>query len=181
MINGIPAPAHHGIFTEDPLDVALPNLDTDRDAAPGALVQKDAAGIDGSDPTKLLRFRGAMATPYVIAGDLHVDLFTAAKDFQTKDLEVEVGVYRCGSQDQCALIGSDVRTVKNAQQWRRVRFHLHATETSVGAGEWMEVRVAVLDGSQSDGWFAFGTRQFDSKITVDTDGVSDDEDSDDDD
>ncbi len=166
VTNAIPAPAFHDISSDAPPDVALPNVDNDRDAAPGALVQKGAAGISGTDPTKVLKFKGAMVAPYVINDDLHIELYVAAKDFGKKDIHVEVGLYRCNLLNQCTLLGSDTNEVKNAKQWKKTKFHLHGIDSTIGIGEWVEVRAAVLDDSEDDGWFAFGTQQFDSKITV---------------
>lgn len=160
------APAFHGSTSAAPPDVALPNYDTDRDSAPGALVQKDAAGIDGTDPTKLLTFRVQPGYAFVIDHDLHVELYIAAKDFERKDIDVEVGLYHCTAPGQCTLLGSDDDEVENATNWKKRKFHFHDTEATVGAGDWIEIRVAVLDGSQDDGWFAFGTDRFDAKITA---------------
>lgn len=165
VVGGIPAPAVHDISSTAPLDVSLPNVDTDRDAAPGALVQKDAAGIGGNAPTKVLAFSGTMVAPLVIDGNVHIELYVAAKDFAKKDIEVEVGIYRCDLLDRCTLLGSDTREVKNAKHWRKTKFHLRHVDATVGIGERVEVRVAVLDASEDDGWFAFGTRQYDAKIT----------------
>ena len=166
VVGDIIAPAFHGVTAIAPPDIALPNFDTDRDAAPGALVQKDAAGINGTDLTKLLRFKGAMIAPYVIDDDLHVELYVAAKDFAKQDVEVEVGLYRCNIVDQCTLLGTDTRDVKNAKQWKKTKFFFDDIDATIGIGESIEVRVAVLDGSDTDGWFAFGTDQFDASVTI---------------
>jgi len=147
----------------------LPNFDADRDSAPGALVQKDAAGIDGTDPTKLLRFRRTMIVPFVIDDHLHVELYAAAKDLEKKDIEVEVGVYRCDLLDRCTLLDVDTKEFRDADEWKKKTFHFHDSETVIGIGESIEVRVAVLDDSEDDGWFAFGTRQYDSNLTVEDD------------
>jgi len=39
-------------------------------------------------------------------------------------------------------------------------------QTTIAVGEWIEVRVAVLDSSEDDGWFAFGTADYDSRIRI---------------
>ncbi|MEP2370651.1 HD-GYP domain-containing protein [Ilumatobacter sp.] len=164
--SAMPAPAFFGIFDNAPRDVSLVNLDTDRDSAPGALVQKDAAGVGGTDPTKVMRFRSATPFPIVIDRGLDVELYIAAKDFAHEYLDVQVGVYRCNLLNQCTLLGSDTRQVNNATSWKKTKFHLHGVDATIGLGESIELRVAVLDTSQTDGWFAFGTQQFDSKITL---------------
>ena len=164
-----PAPRFHNIHADELPDIALPNFDTDRDAFPGALIAKDAAGIGGSDPTKLLRFSGGFASPLEIDADVHVDLYGAAKDFGRRDIDVQVGVYTCGELSGCSLIDSDTREYKHAHRWRKERFHFPDMQATVGTDEWIEVRVAVLDSSEDDGWFAFGTADYDSRIRIGSD------------
>jgi hypothetical protein len=164
VVSNIVAPAFHGIINSAPPNVGLPNLDTDRDSAAGALVQKDAVGISGNDPTKVLKFSAAMLAPLVIDDDVHVEMYVAAKDFERKDIDVEVGIYRCNLLNQCTLLDSETKEVRNADEWKETTFHLHDADTTIGAGDLLEIRVAVLDGSEDDGWFAFGTQQYDSRI-----------------
>jgi hypothetical protein len=167
----------------DPPDIPLPNFDTDRDSAPGVLIAKDSAGINGSDPTKVLKFEGRFTSTLQIDGNVHVDVYAAPKDFSGADLVVEVGVYRCGSLGGCSLIGSDTREYKDADEWKKKKFHIHDVQATIDPGEWLEVRVAVLDSSEDDAWFAFGTESYDSRLDLPGgagDDVDDGDDGDDD-
>ncbi len=104
-----------------------------------------------------------------IDADVHVELFAAAKDFARKDIDVEVGLYKCGRVNGCRLIGVDERTYKNADRWKKMKFHFHDTDETFSPGQWVEVRVAVLDSSDADAWFAFGTADYDSRIKISDD------------
>ncbi len=163
------APWFHNLVSSTPPDIALSNFDTDRDAAPGVLVAKDSAGIAGSDPTKVLKFRGGFFSALDIDGDVHVDLYGAAKDFAEKDIDVEVGLYKCSVISGCRLIGVDEKAFDNADKWYEQTFHFHDVDETILLGQWVEVRVAVLDSSEDDGWFAFGTADYDSRIEITTD------------
>ncbi len=168
-VTAMPAPAFHSITAADPPDIDLVNVDADRDAEPGAFIQRSADGIDSNDPTQLLVFSSTLTTPYVIEEDVHVDLYVAAQDFRRRDVRVEVGLYRCAA-GTCALLDSDTRVSRNADRFKLTKFHFVDLETTIGVGESIEVRIAVLDNSEADGWFAFGTQRYDAKIRL----VSDD-------
>ena len=167
VTNSTPAPGFHNLVTSGPSDIALPNFDTDRDAFPGVVIAKDAAGIGGSDPTKVLKFSGGFVSQLEIDSNVHVDLFGAAKDFDRKDIDVEVGLYKCGAFSGCTLIDVDEKKYRHADGWQQKRFHFHGVDETITVSQWIEVRVAVLDSSDDDGWFAFGTADYNSRLTVD--------------
>ena len=160
------APWFHNIVASSPSDTPLPNFDTDRDAFPGVVIAKDAAGIGGSDQTKVLKFAGGFTSTLHIDANVHVDLFAAAKDFGRNDIDVEVGLYKCSVVSGCRLIDVDEKQYRNADRWTEKRFHFHGVDETILVGQWIEVRVAVLDSSQDDGWFAFGTADYDSRISL---------------
>ena len=64
------------------------------------------------------------------------------------------------------LIDVDERRYQNADAWNEKRFHFHGVDETINVGQWVEVRVAVLDSSEDDGWFAFGTADYDSHLSV---------------
>jgi hypothetical protein len=101
-----------------------------------------------------------------IDNDVLVDLFAAPKDFSREDITVEVGLYKCGAANDCRLIGVDVRDVQNADRWRKTVFVFPGVDETILVGQRIEVRVAVLDSSETDGWFAFGTAAYDSRLKI---------------
>lgn len=156
----------HAISSTPPPVASLPNLDTNRDAAPGVLVQKDSAGINTTDPTKVVVFRGQVAQPRHIDGDVHIDMYVAPKDFNRSDINLEVGLYACSVADGCQLVERDSHQVRNSRDFRKARFHLHNVDVLLAPGQWVEVRVAVLSNSQDDAWLAFGVDDYDSQIQL---------------
>jgi hypothetical protein len=140
-----------------PPAVALPNYDTDRDDDPGLMIKKDGAGLNGSDPTKVQRFRVDVATDGTLVGDAKVRLYVAAKDFEKKTIHVATGLYRCDSGGSCSLIADGDKRVGNANRFKSVTIPMGEVDVPFVAGDRLELRVVVLDDSDDDAWFAYGT------------------------
>lgn len=169
MTGDTTALAFYGITSNDRPDIALPNYDTNRDSAPGALVEQGSFGLNTWDSSKVLKFTAFMSSTLVIDGKADIELYAAAKDFAKEDIEVEVGIYKCGFLGICTLLASDTQEYKNADEWKKKKFHLHDIDTTIFAGQRLEVRVAVDNSSDADGWFAFGTDDYDSHIEIEND------------
>ncbi len=146
-----------------PADVALPNHDTDRDAAPGLLLQKDSSGVNGTDSTKVQRWRTGFDVARRIDTPVRVELHVAAKDFQKKDIRVQAQVLKCGLSG-CQSLGVGDKEVLNADRFKRVSIDFGDIDTMLLLGETLELRMAILGDSEDDAWLAFGTENFDACI-----------------
>jgi hypothetical protein len=154
--------AVHLLSGGTPPSVGLPNYDIDKDDAPGRLVQKDAAGIGGSHPDKVVVFTAWRSAD--ITGRAHLELYAAAKDFERKDITIEAGLYRCPVLQPCALLDSDTVEFRNANDFRKKTLHFDDVATALHFGDRIEVRIAVTDASDDDAWIAFGTSTYDSHL-----------------
>ena len=149
-----------------PAAMALPNYGTDRDVAAGLLVQKDSAGVNGTDPAKVQRWRSGLEVAMRIGIEASVELDVAAKDFAKKDIRVQAQLLKCNAVG-CESLGVGDKTVRNADRFKRLRIDLGEIDTLVLIGETIELRVAVLDDSEDDAWLAFGTEDYAGRIRFD--------------
>ncbi len=147
-------------------DIPLPNYDTDRDAFAGLVIAKDKAGVGGSDPTTIQHFTLSAKEPTLVQGEVTVHVIVAAKDFSDVDINVEAGLYRCSTSCRPLAVGD--KWVPNASRFKPANLDLGALDLVLAAGERLELRIAVLDGSGDDAWLAFGTHRNRSWIDVET-------------
>lgn len=159
--------AHLPLGVEPPADIGLANYDIDRDGDPGLLIEKDSAGVDGSDPTKVQIFTVAHSSAVRIEADLRAELYVAAKDFDSKDILVAVLVERCDLAGTCMALGYSDKWVRNADRFKRVTVPLGDIATTIEPGDRLQLRVAALGESDDDMWLAFGTDAYSSSIHFD--------------
>ena len=151
---------------ERPADGPLYNYDTDRDDFPGLLIAKDGAGVAGTDPTKVQRFRTVFSSVGRLDGDVLVELDVAAKDFAKQDIHVEIELRKCDTQGSCGSLGIAERTVQNADRLKKAIIELEGIDAVFQVGDTLELRIAILDDSEDDAWLAFGTRDYDGRIRL---------------
>ncbi|MEM1333008.1 MAG: hypothetical protein AAGG08_06065, partial [Actinomycetota bacterium] len=145
----------------------LVNLDTDRDAFDGLLIQKDGAGPGGNDPVKVAKFTmWSIVSVNLDEIEVELDLEVAAKDFKRDDITIGAQLRHCNVLGFCQVIGSGEDEVKNADRWKKIEIELGEIDRFVSVGDRFELRIAVLDDSENDAWIAFGTEEFDSHLKL---------------
>ncbi len=164
-----PARASYDLSGEEPDAEVLRNHDTDRDDAPGLLVQKDAAGPMGGDQAKVAVFDVVLADAVEIDENAKVKIHVMAKDGARKDLRVAVALVACDASGSCELLAEADKTASNVASWRQVTLQLGRVDHSFAAGDRLELRVAALDSSEDDMWVAFGTEDLDSRLQFESD------------
>jgi signal peptidase I len=151
----------------------LYNYDTDRDSAPGLLLAKDAAGVAGSDPTKVQRWNMASDAPLTLSGPARLRLWSAVKSFQKKSAAVQVALYECNPAgnncQQFALRNHNINA--NAYPgtpggWLARDLDLGPVSRTIPAHRILQLRLAVRSGSEDDMYFAYDTTAYPSALLV---------------
>lgn len=140
------------------------NYDTDRDSAPGLLIQKDSDGLDGDDPTKVQVFSYTFGVPSRIDAKAAVTMFVAAKDFGAKDVHVGASLVHCDAGGSCVTIATADKEKKNAMNFKKVTVKFGKIDVTFAAGDRLELRIAALDDSEDDMYLAYGTTGQDSVL-----------------
>ncbi|MGD2100864.1 MAG: hypothetical protein PVG83_01390 [Acidimicrobiia bacterium] len=141
----------------------LPNFDPGRDNEQGLLLSKSNSGVNESDPTKYQLWE------YDASGlTLSVNNFTiwaAPKDFDSAKT-VTFGAYLMDCASTCSLLDTATATITNGSTWRQATTPLSVANRSFDAGHSLVVKIVVLDSSDADMWFAYGTSSFDAHLKV---------------
>lgn len=143
----------------------LPNFDPGRDDEQGLLLSKSNGGVNESDPTKYQQWE------YDVSGlTLSVSNFTiwgAPQDFESAKT-VTFGTYLMDCGSTCSLLDTATATITNGSTWRQATTALSANDRSFAAGHSLVVKIVVLDSSDADMWFAYGTSSYDAHLKVNT-------------
>jgi hypothetical protein len=147
---------------------SLPNYDTNGDAAPGRLVQKNAPSASQTDLTKYQNWTTpAFGAALVInkATNAEVKIWTAMKDLTSdKTGQVRVYIRDCPGtpQTSCVLIGQADYTRPLGSPFSQatvsVPWTFAPSTYTVAAGRLLEVKVVVRDTSADDMWFGYDTQ-----------------------
>ena len=147
----------------------LPNYDTDRDGAPGLLVQK-GVGLGETNPNKMQRWWEALG-PLQLRGTPSLELWAAAKDFDTgQSGQIVVGIYDCAADKSgCVLLASGAASFNQATfgaTFGRVVIVMPSIDATITAGRGLMLKVAPIGESADDLWLAYGATAYPTSLTI---------------
>ena len=148
----------------------LPNYDYDRNEQPGLTLQRSSGDLDVTDVRAIQRWSWTLPAERTLAAS-EVQLWASGSGVTTTDdiLVVRVGLYACDNAGSaCALIADDETPfAATAATFRGIAFDLTPVgPVSLGAGQVIEVRVAVLNGSATDVILAYDSVEFPAQLTL---------------
>jgi hypothetical protein len=150
-----------------PIASTLYNYDTDRDAAPGLVVTRGGSGAGETDPTKHQQWL-TPASPLAVSinGAVRVDLWTAAKDFNT-GVTMQSTVYLSdvlgGTR---TLIGQAGFAFAGAASWSQSTVFMGVSGFTLAPGHSLELTVIVPGTSADDLWIAYDTAAYKSRVVL---------------
>jgi hypothetical protein len=141
---------------------SLPNFDPRRDDFPGLLIQKGSGSADEGDPTKFQEWS------HPVGGEtLSIDEFViwaAPKDLnEDKTMIFNLYVLDCGGS--CQALDSASVAVSGAG-WSQAAVDIDIENHTFAPGRKLTVKVVVDNGSDDDGWFAFGTATYPAHLAL---------------
>lgn len=141
---------------------SLPNFDPGRDDFPGLLVQKGSGSADESDPVKYQEWSHPVGGETLSLEEFVI--WAAPKDFdENKTIIFNVHVLDCGGT--CQVLDSASVTVSGAG-WSQRTVAINVDNHTFAAGRKVTVKVVVDDGSDDDGWFAYGTATYAAHLAL---------------
>jgi len=148
--------------TSAPPPGSLPNFDPRRDHFPGLLVQKGSGSANEDDPTKFQEWS------HPVGGEtLNIEEFViwaAPKDLnEDKTMIFNVYVLDCGGT--CQALDSASVAVSGAG-WSQAAVDIDIESHTFAPGRKLTVKLVVDDGSDDDGWFAFGTATYPGHLAL---------------
>ena len=151
-----------------PTSGTLYNYDNNRDAVPGLLLAKGAAGASESDNTKIQRWRLAPnATEMHLQGNAQLTLYTAMKDFTTGNTGI-VHVHlldRNGGQIQ-TIASATVSESGWSGTWQALTLDFGVIDYTIPTNHQLEFALTVDANSSDDMWFAYGTANQAAHLSV---------------
>jgi hypothetical protein len=148
----------------------LPNYDLDRDVAPGLTLRRSAEALDSADPTAVQRWRWTLPAPRTLASpQLSLWASGAGQAATNQVLLVSAGLYRCQADGSgCAPVGVATAPFRVAPgTFTGLAFDLSpSAPLTVDAGQVLEVRVAVPDGSDADVVVAYDSIEFPAQLAM---------------
>jgi len=151
-----------------PTATALYNYDTDRDSSSGLAVFK-GDGLNETDPSKYQRWRLNTAVDFDLKGTAQLVIWTAARDFESDTKgAIEVGLYDCSaSGDSCILLTStSLADGPWAATVEEKTINLGAVGHTITAGRSMVIKIATIDPSEDELWFAYDTTTYPSRLQI---------------
>ena len=148
----------------------LANYDTDRDNAPGLLLQK-GGGPGETDPVKVQRWWLDLPAGADLVGRPVLHQWAAVKDFdQAKTGRLEVRLYDCATvRSDCQLLVSGRASVRQATfgaDFGLAAVTFPSVDWQVAAGRGVALEITVSSSSDDDMWLAYGTRTYDSRLII---------------
>ncbi|HEY6634918.1 MAG TPA: hypothetical protein VI141_04820 [Acidimicrobiia bacterium] len=149
--------------TATPPSIPLPDYDGD---GPGRLVKKDGGGANQNDPTKYQQWSFDASGQTVSVHNFRI--WAAAKDFDNdKDVRFRAYLLDCGGS--CNLLQQSAVVTVRSSGWRQVTVPFNVSNLSFGSGRSLVVKITVVDDSDDDMWFAYGTSTYNARLTVSID------------
>ena len=146
-----------------PPSIPLPDYDGE---GPGRLVKKDGGGWNQDDQTKYQQWSYDASGQTVSV--LNLRIWAAAKDFDD-DKAVKFRAYLLDCGGSCNLIQQSAVVTVKASGWKQVTVPFHVTNLSFGSGRSLVVKITVVDDSDDDMWFAYGTSTYNARLTANID------------
>ncbi len=154
-----------------PIAVTLCNYDTDRDSAPGRVVQKGATGADETNTNKYQSWRtAALPSAVRIEGSVTIELWSAMKDFQPSrrgTVTVYLRDFDGSSYTSIARLTADwLNWQGSSLTWVQKTLTLNAGAYTLPAGHQLELKLLVDGTSDDDLWFAYDTLSYQSQVKL---------------
>ncbi len=145
------------LVAREPLNAALPNHDTNRNADPGLTLRRPGAMNNADGPT-IQRFRFAPLVPLLV-GPTTLTLFVAPKGMDTDAIQVSAALYSCGTLLQgCTQFAIATQSfVGTANEFTPLQFNFGNPNRLIGLTSQLELRIVVDAVSGDDAWIAFDT------------------------
>jgi len=148
--------------TATPPSIPLPE---DGDG-PGRLVKKDGGGWNQADGTKYQQWSFDVSGQTISV--LNFRIWAAAKDFDgDKDVSFRAYLLDCGGS--CSLIQQSSVVTVSSPGWNQVTVPFNANNLSFGSGRKLVVKITVVNDSDDDMWFAYGTSTYNAHLKVNMD------------
>ncbi len=148
----------------------LPNFDSDRNEQPGLTLERSSGDLDTTDGRAVQRWSWTLPAARTLATS-EVQLWASGSGTTTTDdiLVVRVGLYACDlAGSACTLIADDETPfAATSATFRGIAFDLTPVgQVSLDAGQVIEVRVAVLNGSATDVILAYDSVEYPAQLTL---------------
>lgn len=144
---------------------SLANYDTDRDGDPGLMIQKDGAGLSGSDRSKTQLWSWT-ASSTTFSGEGSMTIWLAAKDFKTDErIGLLASLELCNPG--CSRLGTGQWSGSGSSGFRNATISFGSINTTVPAGSTLRLTVVVPDSlATTDVWFAYDAGSYPSRLTI---------------
>ena len=152
-----------------PTATTLYNYDQDRDSFAGLIIKKGGVGVSESDSTKYQNWRtGALSEDLTINFVINFALWSALKDFNNK----KRGHVQAFLRDFDGTSYTEITNVElnekpwdaSSATWVRKNLTFPSVNYTVVAGNQLEVKILVHQGSTDDMWFAYDTTPYYSEL-----------------
>jgi hypothetical protein len=154
-----------------PTTSTLYNYDTDRDSAPGRVIQKGGTGPGEANPDKMQVWRTQpFASDVTFKNSIQIKIWSAMKDF-APNKRGTVSVYLHDFDGSTyTLIGTAGLDVGNWQggnaSWVLRQFTISNSAYTLRAGHSLDFRIIVKSPSADDMWFAYDTTGCPAQIII---------------
>jgi len=150
-----------------PQNFWLPNLDTDRDGAPGLRIGRGGTLATG-DPVRMQRFSLDPAEAVTISGKWRLEVWAAPADGRKRQVELVAGLVRChDTTGVCTVVATDTERWKGDRgDFERRRFDVGRHQVVLAADEHLEIWLVVASASQEDVVVAFDAGWYTSNLEV---------------
>ncbi len=139
----------------------LRNYDTDRDNAPGLLIQRGGTVESPAESGQIQRWQiGPFNTDVRFSGSSFVQIYAAAKDFQSNKI-AQIDGYLiqvdADGQNKNVIASGSVGRVWSGL-WQSAKIKFNSVDVVLNAGQSLELALTVNGDSATDMWLAYGTR-----------------------
>ncbi|MEZ5222270.1 MAG: HD-GYP domain-containing protein [Ilumatobacteraceae bacterium] len=150
-----------------PQNFWLPNLDTDRDGAPGLRIGRGGTLATG-DPVRMQRFSLDPTEAVTISGKLRLEVWAAPAEGRKRQVELVAGLVRCNdTTGVCTVLATDTEKWKGDRgDFERRRFDFGRHQVALAADEHLEIWLVVASESQEDLVVAFDAGWYTSNLEV---------------
>lgn len=160
-----PSAPQLSLVTREPLNAAVPNLDTNRNSDPGLTLRRSGS-FNNSDGPTIQRFRYSPLVPLQV-GPTSLTLYVAPKGFDSDTIEVSVALYSCALFSGCSQIASSTRTFAGTpNQFTALQFDLGNPNRLIGLTSQLELRIIIGGTSTDDAWVAFDSVGHVSELVI---------------
>lgn len=155
-----------------PLELSAPrgasvgNFDSNRNGDPGITIEKDGGGFATTDSTKVQIFEFTFAETTRVSGTPQVELYVAARGFDTsKNLGIAVAIERCSPV--CSTLTTSTWSSSGEASWRQAILGFASLDETIQAGESLRLRIIAPDSlAEDDMMIAYDAVPYSSVLRV---------------